>query len=352
MGVAFWVLAVCSVAPSATPGPIVSVQALLLDEMEAPVRATDVSLVLSKFGGATAPGRLAPSPKSTSFVARTDSEGKLEIDIPWTPSVDSVDMLRISWLADGRSYEALREFTPEGNALSLGPVRLMEAGSTAVLSKLEPSELLAEYRTATLVRARSNMYQHQIETCLTEIARRGGDWCNLLEAELLAVREIKYHNHELSYIIALRKAQRKGCPIEVRLDSKKLRADFPDIGFLHYVVKNCDPDGRPIRHTTPGFMRLEVTDPNGRSVRTEDRFVTGAVGAFFRQELKHAEEAEERAAVETPVELHLPGTYRVRALFRDERPPPNVQTTAGLLFVATNWVDVNWQPHSQPRVGR
>jgi hypothetical protein len=164
----------------------------------------------------------------------------------------------------------------------LGDIVLAVAGSDAVLRRMSDDELLAEHDRIRELLERNAAHERELETCLTEMARRGGvRWIAFLQAELDALRARERADEwrmneppELVLLTALRRAQRRPDPLAIEIvTAGPTETTFPDLPTLELRLTNVDRDESFWLMTAHLWqLRLDVQTSNGSPVAPLERW--------------------------------------------------------------------------------
>ncbi|MCC6408564.1 MAG: hypothetical protein IT453_15485, partial [Planctomycetes bacterium] len=261
----------------------------------------------------------------------TDAAGRFQF--PLRDAAAQSDDRRTFDVGDGERGSAEIELPPglSTGTLELGDVRIAAPGSTRWLESKDDSTLEAEYRRALAACELNGAHALEVETCLTEVARRGGEhWVAFLKSELERVRaapEFGDVPEDLEVLTALRRAERKPDPLALELDGEPLFVCvFPSAPTIVCRLTNVDVGGESFGLTVGGSYRsgrfarcrAAVLDAAGNELEPlpPPGFMGG--GLCSRSPLAPARSLEFSVPLGQYVAWPHAGDYRVKLLYHDE----------------------------------
>ncbi len=150
---------------------------------------------------------------------------------------------------------------------NLGLVVLLVPGSNAVIARMSDADLEVHYRAVQSRPLPFNRLQHQIETCLTEMIRRGGSrWIEFLQRELDALRIAEEYPKDLEMLTALRRVQGLPDPLLLEItDGELIESTFPHLPELTVRWRNIDEyEDLTYREGQRAWFRVEAVDEEAR----------------------------------------------------------------------------------------
>jgi hypothetical protein len=220
------------------------VMAQLVDAKREPLRERKCSLtVISHWRRAGGGGA-----SSRGDGATTDSEGRVEIRLP--PEEGNQIELHFQ-LGDVGEWVGLVPKLGDGEKLDLGVLVLAPFGDPEYAKGFDDDALEREFVRIEEISKVTSSAHGSLEALATEMVRRGGErWVALLrsrlDADRAAEREERYADktlHELTWLILLRRAQRRPdpCRLEIHPDDLK-RPYFTPAVRVRMAIRNVDPE--------------------------------------------------------------------------------------------------------------
>jgi len=326
------------------------VVAVLVDEAQQPVRGADLQIRnLSR-----ASNRL----QSWSLRVRTDDQGMIRLTLPTVIAGERPDEAALveriepgsHWLVED-AFHAMLELPaslPEGEA-DLGTIELCPRGSDNALRRLDDASL---ERWFHLVREclddRSREY---MESCLLEMARRGGDhWVGFLR-QLLAARRAQlsptpgsFSCSEWILLTSLRRAERQPDPLRVEIADEGLRDGVHDgFGPVQAILRNVDAtESLSLKLRTSdargmsGRIRAEIRDAAGVLITPlPQRFTWGRYSWFSNVELKPGESRSFVVDLADCVPRLAPGEYRLTLQYHDNEEIAHLAQVRGRIVASS-----------------
>jgi hypothetical protein len=235
-------------------------------------------------------------------------------------------------LQDAEAILDLSAELPPGEH-DLGDIVLAPPGSDAVVRRLDDPALEARYRDALRFRDANGRYQRLVETCLLEMARRGGGrWVAFLRAELTRIRSgddprrtLFEEDLDLEYLTVLRRAEGRPDPLAIRIEGTTHEGTYPDVPVL--VCKATNVDRKPFTITEGGsyrsgrFARIRV-----EAIAPDERLLPPTPSPFsFGGGMSRSRTLRPGGSVrfDVPIGYYVvfpgPGEYRVRIQYHDQR---------------------------------
>jgi hypothetical protein len=239
----------------------------------------------------------------------------------------------------------------------LGDLLLIAPGSTKWLERKSDDELEAEYNKTR--RFETHVYYREQETCLTEIARRGGArWEAFLTAELEAARlppeggKGGFIPEDLELLTALRRARHQPDPLALEiLSEEEISCVFPSPPRVAMQLMNVDRESFGFT-SSRGFRSgrfegcwVEAIDATG--VRAKPLQSPGMIGGgSSSRRLLPAGKGADRIGLELPqyVLLAHPGSYRVRILYSDRNDIAGEDSIGGWILLSSPAFTVRIEP--------
>lgn len=207
---------------------------------------------------------------------------------------------------------------------------LEAAGQRAQLKQLGDADLESLVKDPRASSGRGFGY----ERCLREVINRGGQHWETVLTDLLKARG----QGELALLTALRRVQKKGDPLTIRVFCGVEREYTLGLPMVFLVsLENVDWEQRPVNITWGGDYRsgrlarwrFEVTDANGVILPQKELWGMGG-GLFDRRDLPVGGCFTAKLDLSSYVEIEKPGDYTVRILYHDIIAIADVGTPATL----------------------
>jgi hypothetical protein len=341
----------CQEPPSAAAPTLVG---RLLDEEREPIRGASIGWTdwcyyeVVHGSGSFAKG----------YRLETDQKGRFEFLLPDEPGMTGA-LRAVQFHADHReSYEVVLPQPLPSGRFDLGDLQLARPGSIRWLADKDDAGLEAEYRRAVVAQERNGVYQRSVETCLTEMIRRGGaHWQAFVESELAHERTEQNPNRieDLELLTAMRRIQGKPDPLAVQLvGSPELECTFPQVPTVRVRLRNVDVDGELFQFTFgprifgsdfPADVQtrfaVEVLDPSGQRVTPLPvEPVQGSI-QYERAPLEQGMSLE----LELPLAPYLQwpgaGEFQMRVLYHDRAEIAEGTGCDGWIASSTTWFIVH-----------
>jgi hypothetical protein len=272
------------------------------------------------------------------FEIQTDGKGRFQFDLVKEVAAGETRELTIGepWNEKRPTLDraaATLDFstTLAAGVHDLGDVALLVPGSRKLLRNMDDSELERWFLAARQGHAMTDDPRHDADTCLTEMAERGGSrWQEFITRELAASRRKdafgrpvedseKSPIEDVALLTTLRRLQRLPDPVVLEVEGGPLlETVFPVAPVIQFRVKNVDAGGATISLSTweldrfgmNEYCRIDVHASDGSIVQHYDgpKFVNG--GASFPEAIAPGGSAESAVALEYFVHLPRPGDYQ------------------------------------------
>jgi hypothetical protein len=343
-----------SAGQEAPPPATIQLVGRLLDEDREPIRAasigwTDWCYYEVVHGSGTS---------ATSYRLETDQEGRFEFSLP-DEHAKSGALRAVQFHSEGKeSYEVLLPQPLPSGRFDLGDVQLARPGSIRWLADKDDARLEAEYRRAVAARERNGANRRSVETCLTEMIRRGGShWQGFVGNELARARAKQKPSliEDLELLTALRRIQGKPDPLAVQLvGAPELECTFPQVPTIRVRMRNVDVEGELFQFTFggrdfgqdfPGDVQarfaVEVVDTFGHRVTPLPMEPVQGSIQFERAPLEQGISLE----LEVPLAPHVKwpgaGEFQMRVLYHDRASIGEATDCDGWIASSTSWFIVH-----------
>ncbi len=241
-----------------------TLRARLVDEHGAPLRDELIRLGVCEWTGA--------SSRTRGHERHTDSSGLVSFELPAARERDASTLelsFSLARAVDGETWSTVHVVPLDGSRgqHDFGDCVLAPPGSDVALRRASDAELEREFARRVDLCSRNGAYEREVQTCLAEMARRGGEhWIQRLESELRATqalrateqRVINGHN-ELVVLTALRRARREPDPAQLVLGPDTPRSCAASmLPTISFAVRNVDPQFA-FGFSTYDFQRTRAT---------------------------------------------------------------------------------------------
>ncbi len=218
-----------------------TLRARLVDEHGAPLRDELIRLGACE--------RMGASSRTRGHERHTDSSGLVSLELPAARESNSSTLeLSFFWAraVDGETLSAVRvvPLDRDRSQHDFGDCVLAPPGSDVALRRASDVELGRELVRRVDLRSRNGAHEREVQTCLAEMARRGGEhWIQRLESELRATeQQVVNGRDELVFLTALRRAQRAPEPAQLVLEPDTPRSCAASmLPTISFAVRNVDP---------------------------------------------------------------------------------------------------------------
>lgn len=213
----------------------------LVDKRRVPLREREIHLVVQSHFRNGIGGRSVVSP----FRRHTDADGRIVFRI----SSEAAKTVDLRFKADGvGEWLGLVPELATGDDIDLGVLVLAPVGDPEFLASLDDAALEAEFFRIDAFARATYKGRVPVEMLVLDMARRGGErWITFLRSRFDEIRSGKYRPgwdaiDELTWLIALRRAQRRPDPCRLELHPEDIaRAAFELPTHVRVALRNVDP---------------------------------------------------------------------------------------------------------------
>jgi len=264
LGLAAGPIAATAATHAQAASDALTLRARLVDEHGAPLRVELIRLGVCEWTGA--------SSRTRGHERRADSSGVVAFELP-AARESNPSTLELSFslvrAVDGETLSAVRvvPLDKDRGQHDFGDCVLAPPEADVALRRASDAELEREFVRRADLRSRNSAHEREVQTCLAEMARRGGEyWIQRLESELRATQALRATEqrvingqNELVVLTALRRAQRAPEPAQLVLGPSTPRScaasALPTISF---AVRNVDPQF-DFEFSNYDFQRVRAT---------------------------------------------------------------------------------------------
>ena len=311
----------------------------VVDEERRPVAGQELSLTITHHNGGSS---------SRGYPLATDAEGRFRFLLRETDAHPGVHRTVYVSGPQGASLKIEPASELAAGDCDLGDVQLVAPGSDRWLRGKDDAALEAEYRRAVAGAARYGSNGRLVETCLTEMVRRGGSrWQEFLAAELAQARAVAADDdvEDLELLTALRRAQGRGDPLALELvdGASELECTFPWAPTVHLTLRNVDVERQTFHLTFGGDYRsgrfarcrVEARDAHGSLIEPlpSPGFMGG--GMLTRAPLPPGQAEDFMLPLGLYIQWPSPGEYQVRVQYHDQQSIDEERDVSGWILTTS-----------------
>lgn len=299
------------------------------------------------------------------FDLESDDRGRVELKLPPNEEHPRAQRGLQAFMKGLESWDVALPAPPSAGPVDLGDIVLARPGSTRWLARKDDAELETEYRGAVAALERQAFKRRPVDTCLTEMVRRGGArWQDVVGRELARERAKQPSPtstwpwiEDLELLTALRRIQGKPDPLAIQLAGvPELECTFPQAPTIGLRMRNVDVDGDVFQFRF-GCRRLgealhlpadanrhfavEVRDASGTAVRSKPMEPLNEDIAFDPGPFEKGVDVVLQLPLDRYVKWPGAGEFQVRVLYHNQCYIAGEADCAGWITSATTWFTVH-----------